>query len=401
VAERLYVMCAGTSWDGAVSSDRLLATDLAAHAEILWIDPPISAATPDRYRYGASRLGVAPELGRPPEFGRLTDRITRLTPRALPLHTRPYVKVSTAALVRWQARWALRRLGHQQPHAVIACNLVDVLRGWSPGVVKVLYGTDDYVAGAGLMGHNAERVAQDEQRQLANADLVVAVSSVLAQRWSSRGARRVELIPNGVQTSAYRGLESIAPAEAAAALPGPVVGVLGHLSERIDIALLEAIADEGLSLLLVGPHDARWEPERFAALSARENVLWVGRQPFEAVPSFLRAVDVGITPYRDTDFNRASFPLKTLEYLGAGKPPVSTDLPAVHWLDTPLVRVADTPKAFVAAVREAAAESRVPELVKTRREFAEQHSWEARAAAVARAIEGSTAEGRTGKVVLT
>lgn len=377
--EPLIVICAGTSWDGVVSPDRLLATELAAHADILWVDPPISAATPDRYRYGASRLGLTPQIKQ------LTARITRVTPRALPLHTRPGIKSSTAALVRGQARWALRRL-NQRPTAVIACNLVDVLRGWDPGVVKVLYGTDDYVAGAGLMGHNAERVAEDERRQLAHADLVVAVSSVLAERWAGLGAKRVELIPNGVQTSAYRDLENIPPAPQAAGLPGPVVGVLGHLSERIDIALLEALADDGLSLLLVGPHDARWEPARFEALTKRQHVVWTGRQPFEAVPSFLRAVDVGITPYRDTDFNRASFPLKTLEYLGAGKPPVSTDLPAVHWLDSPLVRIASTPKQFVSAVRDAAAESRVPELVAARRAFAERHSWAQRASDVARAI---------------
>src|SRR5947209_5029027 len=200
VPEPLIVICAGTSWDGVVSPDRLLATELAAHADILWVDPPISAATPDRYRYGASRLGLTPQIKQ------LTARITRVTPRALPLHTRPGIKSSTAALVRGQARWALRRL-NQRPTAVIACNLVDVLRGWDPGVVKVLYGTDDYVAGAGLMGHNAERVAEDERRQLAHADLVVAVSSVLAERWAGLGARRVELIPNGVQTSAYRDLE--------------------------------------------------------------------------------------------------------------------------------------------------------------------------------------------------
>ncbi|GAA2601065.1 hypothetical protein GCM10010399_34830 [Dactylosporangium fulvum] len=387
MAEPLYIMFAGTSWDGVVSPDRLLATALAAHAEILWVDPPISVATSGRYRYGASRFGGTPKLAR------LNDRITRLTPRALPLHTRPYVKVSTAALVRAQTRWALRRLG-RRPHVVIACNLVDVLRGWQPEVVKVLYGTDDYVAGAGLMGHNSRRVALDERRQLAHADLVLAVSSVLAERWSSLGARHLALIPNGVQTSAYRDLDSIAPAEPASALPGPVVGALGHLSERIDIDLLEALADDELSLLLVGPHDARWEPERFAALAARENVLWVGRQPFEAVPSFLRAVDVGITPYRDTAFNRASFPLKTLETLAAGKPAVSTDLPAVHWLDTPLIRVADTPKTFVAAVREAATESRVPELAKARRDFAERHSWDARAAAAVHAVEGIVADKR-------
>ncbi|MET7400707.1 glycosyltransferase [Dactylosporangium sp. NPDC005572] len=370
----MIVVFAGTSWDGVTGSDRLLATELAAHTEVLWVDPPISAATPDRYRYGASRLGVAPQLRK------VSQSLHRLTPRALPMHTRPYVKVSTAALLRSQARWALRRLG-RRPAAVMACNLIDVLRGWEPGVTKVLYGTDDFVAGAALMGHDAAQVAADERRQLANADLVVAVSTVLADRWTSLGARRVALIPNGVQTSAYRDLPESAPD--AASLPSPVAGVIGQFSDRTDLDLLAALADDGISLLLVGPHDARWEPERFPALVARPNVVWVGRQPFEKVPSFLRAVDVGVTPYKDTDFNRASFPLKTLEYLGAGKPAVSTDLPAVHWLNSPLIRVASTPKALVAAVREAAAEASEPALVAARREFAEQHSWASRARALA------------------
>jgi len=377
--DALIVVFAGTSWDGVAGSDRLLATELTAHADVLWVDPPISAATPDRYRYGASRLGLAPQLRG------AAEGVTRLTPRVLPLHTRPYVKVSTAALIRSQTRWALGRL-RRRPTAVIACNLVDVLRGWAPGITKVLYGTDDYVAGAALMGQDAARVAADELRQLGHADLVVAVSTVLAERWAGLGAKRVELIPNGVQTSAYRDLASLAPAPEAAALDGPVAGIIGQFSDRTDFDLLAALADDGISLLLVGPHDGRWEPVRFPELVARPNVVWVGRQPFEKLPMYLRAMDVGVTPYRDTAFNRASFPLKTLEYLGAGKPAVSTDLPAVHWLNSPLVRVASTPKTIVAAVREAAAESSVPSLVAARQAFAEQHSWAQRAAALAGAL---------------
>jgi teichuronic acid biosynthesis glycosyltransferase TuaH len=377
VPQPLVVVFAGTSWDGVTGSDRLLAAALTPHADILWVDPPISAATPDRYRYGASRLGVAPQIRQ------VSDGVTRLTPRVLPLHTRPYIKVSTAALIRSQSRWALRKLD-RRPVAVVACNLVDVLRSWGPGVSKVLYGTDDYVAGAELMGHDAARVAEDERRQLDNADLVVAVSTVLAERWTGLGAKRVVLIPNGVQTSAYHtpGEPAVLPKP----LAGPVAGVIGQFSDRTDFELLAALADDGVSLLLVGPHDARWEPARFAALTGRPNVVWVGRQPFEALPSFLRHIDVGVTPYRDTPFNRASFPLKTLEYLAAGKPPVSTDLPAVHWLDSPLVRVASTPKAMVAAVRDAAAESHDPTQVAARQAFAEQHSWAERAKAFAAAL---------------
>jgi teichuronic acid biosynthesis glycosyltransferase TuaH len=375
----LVVMCAGTTWDGVASPDRMLASSLATHAEILWVDPPVSAGTPTQFRSGLSRLGVTPRLTT------LTGRITRLTPRALPYLTRPGVKITTAALVRAQTRWALRRMG-RSPAAVVACNLVDVLRGWGPGVRRVFYGTDDFVAGAALMNQNQASVIRDERRQLANADIVIAISSVLQARWRRLGGRQVVLIPNGVQVAPYADIDARTPAPEAAALPGPVVGVLGNLTQRIDIAILEAIVDEGLSLLLVGPVEPRWEPVRFAALTARPNVVWTGQQPFEAVPSFLRAVDVGATPYLDTEFNRACFPLKTLEYLAAGRPAVSTDLPAVTWLETDLVRVASDAKEFVAAVREAATEARDPQLAAARRALAARHSWDNRAAEVAKAI---------------
>jgi len=54
-------------------------------------------------------------------------------------------------------------------------------------------------------------------------------------------------------------------------------------------------------------------------------VRWVGPQPYGALPGYLRLMDVGVVPYRDSAFNRGSFPLKTLEYLAAGRGVVATD----------------------------------------------------------------------------
>jgi len=91
-------------------------------------------------------------------------------------------------------------------------------------------------------------------------------------------------------------------------------------------------------------------------------VHYAGQVPAEAVSSYLAAIDVGITPYMDIPFNRSSFPLKTLEYLGAGRPVVSTDLRSARWLLDDLARsdqarIADQilalargPDEFVAAV---------------------------------------------------
>ena len=382
-------------WDGIPGTDREMAIAMTRYARVLWVDPQISVVT--RARMGGQAAG-----GITPSLSEVADRITRLTPVALPGLTRPGVRATTAPLLRAQVRWALRRLG-VRPSAVVAGYLEDVLGRWD-GAANVLYCTDDYVAGASLMGLSARRLRAQERRALARADTVAVVSPTLAEHWSSLGAQPV-LIPNGCHPTA--GPATSRPG-VAPDLPRPVVGLVGQLSERIDLDILTALADAGFSLLMVGPHDPRWEPQRVAALTARPNVSYAGRVPQEAVPSYLAAADIGITPYTASPFNRASFPLKTLEYLGAGLPVVSTDLPGARWLLDDLARsdpaeqqmtgqimtLAGTPADVVAAVRrmagepggkpggEPAGEQRADRC----RAFAARHSWARRAGTLAGVI---------------
>jgi len=251
------------------------------------------------------------------------------------------------------------------------------------------------------MGQDAGRLRRQERRALHRADVVVTVSPGLRDRWAE--VRRAlgrpgdpVLVPNGCNAPNGCGPDLAGPDLAGLDLPGPVVGLVGHLSDRIDMGVLEAVADTGLTLLIVGPHDARWEPRRFAALAARPTVHYAGRVPTDAVAGYLAAIDVGITPYRDTPFNRASFPLKTLEYLAAGRSVVSTDLPAARWLADDLaaaglaadgvLALAAGPDQMAAAVRAAAALGHPPELSGRRRAFAARHSWPRRAEAFAAAI---------------
>jgi teichuronic acid biosynthesis glycosyltransferase TuaH len=221
-----------------------------------------------------------------------------------------------------------------RPFAVVATYLEDLLGYWGRDVINVLYGTDDYVAGSELMGLSARHLRKQELRALGKADVVAAVSMQLADRWAGLGADPV-LIPNGCWPIDH-GERAVPPR--ALDLPRPVVGLVAQLSERIDIGVLEAVAEAGFSLLIVGPRNPQWEKQRFKELIGRSGVRYVGAVPAEMVPSYLAAIDVGLTPYRDTPFNRASFPLKTLEYLAAGLPVVSSDLPAARWLRADLIR---------------------------------------------------------------
>jgi teichuronic acid biosynthesis glycosyltransferase TuaH len=392
------IWMSGQLWGGVAGTHKNMATAMAAYARILWVDPPVSPLTTVARRHDAART-VRPVLAE------VTDRITRLTPVALPGLSRLGVRATTPALVRAQVRWAVRRLGIR-PSAVVMAYLGDLLGGWGDSVINVLYGTDDYVAGADLMGMSAGYLRARERRALARADIVTAITSQLAHRWSGLGASPI-IIPNGCWPA--NGPVSPAPPEVAD-LPRPIVALVGQLSDRIDIDVLNEIADAGFSLLLVGPCDPRWEPQKFHELTCRPRVRYVGAVPSASVRSYLAAADIGITPYCDTQFNRASFPLKTLEYLGSGLPVVTTDLPAARWLrddltsempediaDQILVLAAGRAD-FVAAVRYMVAERSVanadrdlggsgplgpsPRCIA----FAERHSWARRAEILASAI---------------
>jgi teichuronic acid biosynthesis glycosyltransferase TuaH len=211
----------------------------------------------------------------------------------------------------------------------------------------------------------------------AAASFIVAANPTVAETWRVRGGE-VTLIPYGADVDAYVDVDC-APLPPDVDLQEPMVGFVGQINDRTDLCLLEAVADRNRSLLLVGPKDPIFEPNRFATLVDRPNVCWVGGKPFNALPSYLRSMDVGIVPYRDSPFNRGSFPLKTLEYLAAGRAVVATDLPAIRWLATDLVAVSSEPESFADHVDRGLGEAKSPTLISRRRAFASQHSWAKRA----------------------
>lgn len=112
---------------------------------------------------------------------------------------------------------------------------------------------------------------------------------------------------------------------------------------------------------------------------ASDGVQWVGQIPSEQIAEFLSHCRVGITPYANNEFNQASFPLKTLDYLAAGLPVISTNLPSSKWLATEHVLIAESTREFVDLLGQAVATGLEPAERQERRQIAEQHTWERRA----------------------
>jgi len=354
------VYLAGGTWDDIAGTDRRLVAALARQGPVVWIDPPISVLR--------RRHNPFPTISQP------LDGVTRIRTFGPPALTRPVVRVIGRRLVSGRIRRTLRDLVVIPEFVVLAASN----RRFPPGIpgLRVLYVTDDWVGGADLMGLSRKDTEETLRRNGTEADLVLAISPTLADLVADQTGARVGVMPNGSEPVEH--LPAPAPAGSPAIL-------IGQLNERLDIEILEALAQAGIPLTIVGPRADR-DPvfaRRLDAVLASSSVRWLGQRPYEDLAALMASASVGITPYADSPFNRSSFPLKTLEYLGAGLPVVSTDIPATRWLDTDGVDGVDVVGSsadFVARVRERIRTSRTADGDRERHAFAQTHSWDARSA---------------------
>jgi glycosyltransferase involved in cell wall biosynthesis len=91
------------------------------------------------------------------------------------------------------------------------------------------------------------------------------------------------------------------------------------------------------------------DPGRLRSLP---NVVFAGPQPYRSLPSWAKAFDVAIIPYRLTQQVVNSAPLKLREYLATGKPIVAVPAPEIERFEG-LVRLAHGPDQFISAIEDA------------------------------------------------
>ncbi|WP_125038230.1 glycosyltransferase [Nocardioides sp. LS1] len=364
----VVVLTAANSWDETRMADRQLAVALSAHAPVLYVDPALSVVARARmHGLRGARVGG--------HVRQVADRVVRLSPEGLPAGSKRGVADVNRAVVAHQVRQALRTTGGTV-RAQLEANVQAPTMGRVPAGNRVYWAQDDFVAMGPLVGVSPRLLARGERRLAAAADAIIAANPTVAGSLEAPG-RAIHLIPFGCDAGLFGGPPP-AP-DPAVDLPHPIAFLMGTLNDRLDVACLRAVVEAGVSLLLVGPRSGRFASPAFDALLARPDVQWTGPRAFEDLPALLAHADVGIVPYTHSPFNEGSFPLKTLEYLAAGLPVVATDLPAIRWLASPHVEVADRAADFGRTVARRASQPRDTEAACLRRRFAAGHSWQHRA----------------------
>lgn len=133
---------------------------------------------------------------------------------------------------------------------------------------------------------------------------------------------RVYAFPSSVDVDHFRLPRGATPPGDQRDVPRPRVGFFGVIDERMDIDLLTHVARERpqYQFVLVGPV-VKISPQE---LPKAPNLHYLGAKQYDELPDYLAGWDVAFMPFALNDATRFISPTKTLEFLAAGKPVVST-----------------------------------------------------------------------------
>ncbi len=340
--ENRTILCLASSYDAPPTSKHHVMGLLAEANEVLWINYHGSR------RPTATRADVHHLLGR---LGSVLEGLTRprkglhvLTPLVVPLPASRWARRMNRMLLTHQVRRALAgiRAGPMQIWS-FSPDAAYLLDGFHAERL-VYYCVDDFAA---FTGYDRGQVLRDEARLCRRADLVVTTSRAL-YRAKSRISRRTLMVSHGVDHEHFARAvrEPLAVPRDLAAIPRPRIGFFGLIRDWVDLELVRAVAARRRPWQFVLLGDSTVDLSAFGAL---ENVHFLGRRPYAALPAYCRGLDAAMIPFKLNELTRSVNPIKLREYLSAGLGVVSTALPEVERYRG-LVEIADTPAAFEAAV---------------------------------------------------
>ncbi|MFL5470586.1 MAG: glycosyltransferase, partial [Gemmatimonadaceae bacterium] len=217
-------------------------------------------------------------------------------------------------------------------------------------------------------------LARRERLLLANADVVFTGGYKLFES-KRRYHHNVHFFGCGVDVRHFgkaRLVETPVP-EDVASLRAPIFGYFGVIDERIDYDLVRALAQTNpeSTVVMVGPV-VKVDPD---ALPQARNLHWLGKRDYAELPGYVKAFDVCLMPFALNEATEYINPTKTLEYMAAAKPIVSTAVADVVRNFAPVAQIAESRSDFVSLCARAAVEPN-QDLITQGLQMASAAAWE-------------------------
>jgi UDP-galactopyranose mutase len=234
-------------------------------------------------------------------------------------------------------------------------------------------------------------IASKEEILLKEANLVFT-GGVSLYRAKRAFNANTYLFPSGVETSHYAPAAKRSafekPADLAA-ISGTILGYFGVIDERIDLPLLASIAEAHpeWSIVMIGPI-VKIDP---ADLPQAPNLHYLGQKEYSELPAYLAHFDVCLVPFAINEATRYVSPTKTLEYMAAYKPVVSTPIFDVVELYGEVVRVAHKHDDFIRHIETVLTDGAQTGQRATIRRLLSENTWDSIASRMAKLIDSRMA----------
>jgi glycosyltransferase involved in cell wall biosynthesis len=232
-------------------------------------------------------------------------------------------------------------------------------------------------------------MASKERKVLKRADLVlVTARSLLTKRLAFN--ENTHFVSNGVDYALFANAHHVKGKlpDRLRNLPRPIAGFMGLITYWLDEDLLHRFCQAWSgSVVFIGPCENQ---DIVTSLSSNRNFHYLGAVPrrSDLIP-YVGNFDVCLVPFKRTDLTTRMNPLKVYEYLAAGKPVVSVDLPELRELQD-VVALATSESEFIRQA-EAAVKHDSETAVQRRMAVARMYSWESLVEDVSLLIEKTLA----------
>jgi hypothetical protein len=208
---------------------------------------------------------------------------------------------------------------------------------------------DDHRAWPSVSEIQKSALTDHYQSILARADIAFANCQSVVDSMKSFKVD-IQLIPNGCEESP----EINAPNnhilyEELKAFKDKVIGFVGNLESKIDIPLIEKIAQAFPEALIVLVGSTHANP-KVRDLRKYSNIRMFGVVPYKYINAVVGLFDVGILPHLKMDLTKNMHPLKVYVYLANHVPVVATDVENVE--NSCLIYRAVSHDDFIAALKE-------------------------------------------------
>ena len=323
---QLLVCFSHLRWNFVTQRPQHLMTRFARDRDVvIWEEPEYGdAAAPRLFKRECADTGVTvvvPQLADPEDWPANQAVLKRLLDEMLATQSAP--------IVRWYYTPMMLPFSRHLDAAVTVYDCMDELANF----------------------HNAPpRLLKLEEELLGLADVVFTGGYSLYEAKRAL-ADNVHPFPSSVEVAHFAKAREIAVAPN----PGPVLGFVGVIDERMDLELVAAVAKArpDWRIEMVGPV-VKIDP---ASLPQLPNISYPGSASYSDLPRILAGWDVALMPFAINAATRFISPTKTPEYLAAGKPVVSTPIVDVvrHYGALDGVAIARDAAEFVAACEAALA----------------------------------------------